>query len=106
MQHAKSILLIVFFMPLIAIGQFGPKKKDLQSRIDTLGMTIDFQQFEINNLKIRDSITSSEIKRLSNELKDLKNYTIDLNSNIEKLRLENESFRRIMVNLKNNMKNW
>ncbi len=94
MQHAKSILLIVFFMPLIAIGQFGPKKKDLQSRIDTLGMTIDFQQFEINNLKIRDSITSSEIKRLSNELKDLKNYTIDLNSNIEKLRLENESFSK------------
>ena len=100
MHQAKSILLIVFFMPLIAIGQFGPKKKDLQSRIDTLGTTVKFQQFEINNLKIRDSITSSEIKRLSNELKDLKKYTIDLNTNIEKLRLENESFSKDNLKLK------
>ena len=94
MQHSKSILLIVFLAPILAFGQFGPKKKDLQSRIDTLGSSIEFQQFEINNLKIRDSITSSELKRLSNELKDLKKYTIDLNDNIERLRLENESLSK------------
>lgn len=94
MRAAKYILIFAIFLPVISFSQFGPKKKLLQSRIDTLTLTVDFQQFEISNLKIRDSITTSELKRLSNELKDLKKYTIDLNDNIEKLRLENESFAK------------
>ena len=100
MQLIKSILLFTFFIPFLALGQFGPKKKVLQSKIDTLGMTIDNQQFELNYLKMRDSVASADLKRLSNELKDLKQYTIDLNINIEKLRLENENFSKDNSKLK------
>ena len=100
MQLIKSILLFTFFIPFLALGQFGPKKKVLQSKIDTLGMTIDNQQFELNYLKMRDSVASADLKRLSNELKDLKQYTIDLNTNIEKLRLENENFSKDNSKLK------
>ncbi len=100
MKPAKSILLPVLFIPLITLGQFGPKKKVLQSRIDTLGMTIDFQRFELEYLKMRDSVNASDIKRLTNELKDLKQYAIEVNGNIEKLRLENENISKENIKLK------
>lgn len=100
MQTAKSILLFVFLMPLITLGQFGPKKKDLKSEIDTLKMGIDFHQFELEYLKMRDSVSSADIKRLTNELKDLKQYAIDVNANIEKLRLENEAISKDNLKLK------
>ena len=66
MQLIKSILLFTFFIPFLALGQFGPKKKVLQSKIDTLGMTIDNQQFELNYLKMLDSVASADLKRLIN----------------------------------------
>lgn len=100
MQHAKSILLFVFLMPLITLGQFGPKKKDLKSEIDTLKMSTEFHQFELEYLKMRDSVSSADIKRLANELKDLKQYAIDVNANIEKLRLENEAISKDNLKLK------
>jgi len=94
MKLSKYILVFIFSFPFFAIGQFGPKKKDLQTKIDSLNIASEFHQLELGYLRMRDSTSASDLKRLSNELKDLKQYTIDLNINIEKLRLENESFSK------------
>ncbi|MFM9944245.1 MAG: hypothetical protein ACKVQB_03350 [Bacteroidia bacterium] len=100
MKPAKSILYLLLFFPIFTIAQFGPKKKDLQLQIDTLKMQMDFNRFELDYFKMRDSVASADLKRLSHEFKDLKKYTLDINTNIEKLRLENEGFEKDNQKLK------
>ena len=100
MQLSKSVLFLFFFSPIISLAQFGPKKKVLQSRIDTLGMTLEHQRYDIDYLQMRDSLTASEIKRFSNELKDLKQHITDLNNTIDRVKAENEGFAKDNLKLK------
>ncbi|NUM31715.1 MAG: hypothetical protein HUU47_05260 [Bacteroidetes bacterium] len=85
------ILLIFVFSINLGFSQFGPKKKELKSKIDTLEMLLKVQKSEINNLQFRDSLSFSEIKRLSSEMKDIKQYVIDLNNELIVLKNLNQS---------------
>jgi len=100
MRPVKFLLFIVLILPAMAFCQFGPKKKVLESRIDTLGMMLELQNIQINELKFRDSLILNELKHFSNELKDLKQLNLDLNSQISKVREENSTVSKENVKLK------
>lgn len=92
MKCLKFLFFIIFALSLSkGFSQFGPKKKVLQSRIDTLEMILNFQKSEINNLQFRDSLSFSEIKRISNEMKDIKQNILDLNDELIVLKNLNQS---------------
>ena len=92
MKSLNYILTVLFSLIIVTgFSQFGPKKRVLQSRIDTLQMLIEFQKSEINNLRFRDSLSFSEIKRIASEMKDVKQNTLELNDEIIKLKSLNLS---------------
>ncbi len=90
MKLSKPVLMLVFFLPFLAQAQFGPKKKDLQLRLDTLEMIVDLQSKELKSQIQRDSVNSAELKRIANEMRDLKKLMIELNGDIRQIKLENE----------------
>lgn len=69
MKLSKPVLMLVFFLPFLAQAQFGPKKKDLQLRLDTLEMIVDLQSKELKSQIQRDSVNSAELKRIANEMR-------------------------------------
>ncbi len=100
MRIAKFLFIVLVSLPLVSMGQFGPRKKSLKANIDSLSVKNSNQQILLNSLKLRDSTNTSDIKRLGNELKDLKIYTKDLTHKIENLSLELENRTKDHVKLK------
>jgi len=100
MKPIHILAIITFIIPFSAFGQFGPKKKDLQSRIDTLGIMLETQKVELNALRFQDSLIIDELKHLNNELKDLKQLNIDLNNVFGMLREENSNVSKENAKLK------
>jgi len=90
MMLSKPLIMLVLLLPTIVQAQFGPKKRDLQLRLDTLELINNLQGIELQNQRQRDSINSAELKRIANEMRDLKKLMIELNGDIRQLKLENE----------------
>ena len=100
MRTAKFLLILLVSIPILTMGQFGPRKKMLKANIDTLSLINSNQQILLNYLRLRDSTTLSDVKRLTNELKDLKLYTKDLTTKIENLSSEHENSSKEYLKLK------
>lgn len=98
--HFYLLLIISIFKTENTYSQFGPKKKVLQSQIDSLEMLVNSHKSEINNMRFRDSLSFSEIKRLAGEMKDIKQNLIELNDEIFKLKNQNQSLIEENQNLK------
>jgi len=94
MRLTKLVVFAVFSVPFMVVAQFGPKKKDLQQKIDSLKAVCDFQNYEIQTLKNRDSVTRFEIRKLSGELNDLKQLMMDHNSKLQTIKDDNERLKK------------
>lgn len=94
MRLTKLVVIAVLSVPVLAMAQFGPKKKDLQQKIDSLKTVVDYQNYEIQTLKAKDSITGFEMRKLSGELKDLKQLMMDQNNRLQAVVNENERLKK------------
>jgi len=94
MRLTKLVVFAVFSVPILVMAQFGPKKKDLQQKIDSLKTVCDYQNYEIQTLKNKDSIASFEMRKLSGELKDLKQLMMDHNNKLQSIKDENERLKK------------
>lgn len=82
MKRLQCFVFIFILTPMVAWAQFGPKKRDLQARIDTLQMDFDSIKTDVGQLKLYDSAFANQMKHLSNELKDLNTLVLDLNKEL------------------------
>lgn len=90
----RRTLLVILLLPAIAHAQFGPKKKDLQQKIDSIKTVLDYHNYHIENLLLRDSVFFQEMKRLTGAQKDLSVLLSELNAKVLKLTEENERINK------------
>ncbi len=100
MNRAKLYLILLLLSPFLGLSQFGPRKKDLALRIDTLQMKNHLLEGELKWLQVKDSLNSAELKKLHSELKDLKKYALDIHDLMAKLEEEHENISKDNLRLK------